>query len=136
MKFDLHMHTTRHSPDSDMDPFVMCRQAREIGLDGVVITEHDWLWTEPELAELRRGASESGSSWRASRVSAFEGHFYLAYGGGPNLFAAPMGVPRGGVCAARSTPRAAPWWRRTRSAGTSRSRRSWRVSGRRWTAWS
>ena len=53
MKFDLHLHTTRHSPDSQMDPLVMVRRAREIGLDGVVITEHDWLWTEPELEGLR-----------------------------------------------------------------------------------
>ena len=39
MKFDLHMHTTRHSPDSEMDPFSLVRQARKVGLDGVVITE-------------------------------------------------------------------------------------------------
>ena len=45
MKFDLHMHTTRHSPDSEMDPFALVCQARKVGLDGVVITEHDWLWT-------------------------------------------------------------------------------------------
>src|SRR5437879_13811612 len=55
MKFDLHLHTTRHSPDSRMDPFALCRRAETIGLDGFVITEHDWLWTETELDELRRG---------------------------------------------------------------------------------
>ena len=53
MKFDLHMHTTRHSPDSFMDPFALVHRARQIGLEGVVITEHDWLWTEEELDELR-----------------------------------------------------------------------------------
>src|SRR5262245_40858941 len=36
MKFDLHMHTARHSPDSSIDPFALVRRAREIGLDGVV----------------------------------------------------------------------------------------------------
>ena len=56
MKFDLHMHTTRHSPDSFMGPFVMLRRAREVGLHGIVITEHDWLWTEDELDELRAAA--------------------------------------------------------------------------------
>src|ERR1700681_2341534 len=78
MKFDLHMHTTRHSPDSQMDPLGMCRRAREIGLDGVVITEHDWLWTEAELEELR--AAAPGLVVLAGiEVSAQEGHF-LAYG--------------------------------------------------------
>jgi hypothetical protein len=35
VKFDLHMHTTRHSPDSVMDPFALLRRAgvgREKGL--------------------------------------------------------------------------------------------------------
>src|SRR5438132_145231 len=78
MKFDLHMHTTRHSNDSDMDPWDMVRRARELKLDGVVITEHDWLWTEPELEELR--ISAYGLIILAGiEVSAGEGHF-LVYG--------------------------------------------------------
>jgi predicted metal-dependent phosphoesterase TrpH len=56
MKFDLHMHTRRYSPDSDIDPLALVRRAREIGLDGIVITEHDRLWPEAELDELRRAA--------------------------------------------------------------------------------
>jgi len=78
MRFDLHMHTTRHSPDSQMDPLALVRRAREIGLDGVVITEHDWLWTESELEELR--AEANGLVVLAGiEVSAREGHF-LVYG--------------------------------------------------------
>ena len=34
MKLDLHLHTTRHSPDSVMKPSDMLRRARTIGLDG------------------------------------------------------------------------------------------------------
>jgi predicted metal-dependent phosphoesterase TrpH len=56
MKFDLHMHTRRYSPDSEIDPFDLVRRAREIGLDGIVITEHDRLWPEQELEELRAAA--------------------------------------------------------------------------------
>ena len=56
MKFDLHMHTRRYSPDSDIDPFALVRRAKEIGLDGIVITEHDRLWPEEELDELREAA--------------------------------------------------------------------------------
>src|SRR5262245_45919067 len=95
MHFDLHMHTTRHSPDSQMDPFALVRRAREIGLDGVVITEHDWLWTEPELEELRAAAPElvvlSGVE-----VSCREGHF-LAYGV-RNPFAVPRGMRAADLC--------------------------------------
>ncbi|AWM42229.1 PHP domain protein [Gemmata obscuriglobus] len=56
MKFDLHMHTARHSPDADSDPFDLVESALEAGLDGIVITEHDFLWTESELEELRAAA--------------------------------------------------------------------------------
>jgi predicted metal-dependent phosphoesterase TrpH len=78
MKFDMHIHTNRHSPDSVMDPVAMVRRARQLGLDGLVITEHDWLWTEPELRELR--AAEPGLVVLAGiEVSAREGHF-LVYG--------------------------------------------------------
>ena len=95
MKFDLHMHTTRHSPDSVMDPFVMCRRARVLGLDGVVITEHDWLWTESELDVLR--AMHPGLVVLAGvEVSAYEGHF-LVYGV-TNPFAAPRGIRVAALC--------------------------------------
>lgn len=56
MSFDLHMHTRRYSPDSEIDPFELVRRARAIGLDGIVITEHDKLWPEDELEELRATA--------------------------------------------------------------------------------
>ncbi len=88
MKFDLHMHTTRHSPDSRMDPGALCNQAREIGLDGIVITEHDWLWTDEELSELRQEHPKL-VILAGVEVSAFEGHF-LVYG-----VSDPFAVPRG-----------------------------------------
>lgn len=58
MKFDLHLHTSRHSPDSETDPFDLLAAARTAGLDGVVLTEHDYLWPEGELAELRAAAPD------------------------------------------------------------------------------
>ncbi len=78
MRFDLHMHTTRYSLDSQMDPQTLVRRARAIGLDGIVITEHDWLWTQEELDELHRGCPEL-VVLAGIEVSAAEGHF-LAYG--------------------------------------------------------
>ena len=56
MKFDLHMHTRRYSPDSVTDPFELVESALAAGLDGIVITEHDRLWPEYELDELRAAA--------------------------------------------------------------------------------
>jgi predicted metal-dependent phosphoesterase TrpH len=56
MKFDLHMHTRRYSHDAQSDPFELVKAARAAGLDGIVITEHDYLWPEAELEELRAAA--------------------------------------------------------------------------------
>jgi predicted metal-dependent phosphoesterase TrpH len=56
MKFDLHVHTRRHSQDSVTDPFELLRSATAAGLDGIVITEHEYWWPEEELAELRAAA--------------------------------------------------------------------------------
>lgn len=95
MRFDLHMHTTRHSPDSQMDPFALVRQARKRGLDGVVITEHDWLWTEQELEELR-AAARGLVVLAGVEVTAAEGHF-LAYGV-TNPFTIPKGIGVADLC--------------------------------------
>jgi predicted metal-dependent phosphoesterase TrpH len=92
MKFDLHLHTSRHSPDSRMHPDALCQRARAIGLDGFVITEHDWLWTPDELDELRQ--EHPGLVILAGvEVSTREGHF-LAYG-----VTDPFRVPKGVGCA-------------------------------------
>ncbi len=95
MKFDLHLHTTRHSPDSEMDPLVMVRRAGQLGLDGVVITEHDWLWTEAELEGLR-ARSQGLVVLAGIEVSAREGHF-LVYGV-TNPFAVPRGIGVAALC--------------------------------------
>jgi predicted metal-dependent phosphoesterase TrpH len=78
MKFDHHLHTVRHSPDSEMDPIKMVARARAIGLDGLVITEHDYQWQAEELAELARVAAPL-RVFSGVEVSAREGHF-LVYG--------------------------------------------------------
>jgi predicted metal-dependent phosphoesterase TrpH len=95
MKFDLHLHTTRHSPDSMMDPVALLRQAGRIGLEGVVITEHDWLWTDGELEVLRALAADL-VVLAGIEVSAREGHF-LVYGA-TNPFALPRGIGVADLC--------------------------------------
>ncbi|HMF12441.1 MAG TPA: PHP domain-containing protein, partial [Gemmataceae bacterium] len=95
MKFDLHLHTSRHSLDSILAPELMVQRAREIGLDGVVISEHDWLWTDEELAQLRQSAPDL-IVLAGIEVSARQGHF-LVYGV-VNPFAVPPGIGVADLC--------------------------------------
>ncbi|HEX8203796.1 MAG TPA: PHP domain-containing protein [Isosphaeraceae bacterium] len=87
--FDHHIHTSRYSPDSIIAPEVLVARAREVGLDGVVITEHDWQWDPDELAELA-GRAEGLVVLSGAEVSAREGHF-LVYGL-PDLDEVPPGI--------------------------------------------
>lgn len=53
MKIDLHVHTNPLSPDSFMSAEEAILAAREIGLDGICLTEHDRAWPLPEIESLR-----------------------------------------------------------------------------------
>lgn len=88
MKFDLHMHTRRHSHDAATDPFELLKAAIFVGLDGVVITEHDYLWPESELEELRAAAPE---------LIVLSGVEITARGGDMLVYGAtdPFALPRG-----------------------------------------
>jgi len=77
-KIDHHVHTSRHSPDSVIDPDVLVERARLAGLDAVVITEHDYQWQAEELADLNARA-DGLVVLSGVEVSAREGHF-LVYG--------------------------------------------------------
>jgi predicted metal-dependent phosphoesterase TrpH len=88
-KFDHHLHTSRHSPDSIITPRVLIDRARAIGLDGVVITEHDYQWTPDELADLSARA-DGLKVFAGAEISTREGHF-LVYGL-PDLEDAPCGI--------------------------------------------
>jgi predicted metal-dependent phosphoesterase TrpH len=89
MKFDHHVHTARHSPDSEIDPLELVERARAIGLDGVVITEHDYQWEPDELSDLARRAAPL-RVFSGAEISAREGHF-LVYGL-HNLDEVPPGI--------------------------------------------
>ena len=52
MKIDLHIHTSKLSPDSRLDPEDAIRKARELGLDGLCFTEHDRAWDLADIQEL------------------------------------------------------------------------------------
>jgi predicted metal-dependent phosphoesterase TrpH len=95
MKFDLHMHTSRHSPDAETDPFELVKRAQEVGLDGIVITEHDFLWPEEELDELR--AAAPGLVVLAGVEVTGRGGDVLCYGV-TNPFALPRGIEWAALC--------------------------------------
>ncbi len=88
-KFDHHVHTSRHSPDSIIEPHELITEARLAGLTGVVITEHDHQWSVRELADLSQQAGGlvvlSGAE-----ISTRQGHF-LVYGL-PNLDEVSPGI--------------------------------------------
>ncbi|MCF8086228.1 MAG: PHP domain-containing protein [Desulfohalobiaceae bacterium] len=54
MRIDCHLHTSRYSACSRLDPDTACKRALERGLDAVVITEHQRQWPAEDLAALRR----------------------------------------------------------------------------------
>jgi len=91
----LDLHTSRHSPDSVTDPFDLLRAARAAGLDGVVLTEHDYYWPEAELDELRAFAPDlvilSGVEVTG------RGGDVLVYGL-TDPFALPRGIGWGDLC--------------------------------------
>lgn len=94
-RFDLHIHTTRYSPDSEINPFQLMRRAKALGLTGIVITEHDHVWPEKELAELRAATPEV-QVYSGVEVSAEEGHF-LVYGI-PNMQSLFRGIALEELC--------------------------------------
>ena len=60
LRFDFHLHTSRYSGDSTIDPFKVIPKAVERGLHGVVITEHHHAWPQDELDELLAAADAPG----------------------------------------------------------------------------
>jgi predicted metal-dependent phosphoesterase TrpH len=78
MLIDLHCHTLPLSQCSALQPAVLAVLARERGLDGICLTEHDAFWPEAELEELRR-AHPGLRIFTAVELSTDMGHI-LAFG--------------------------------------------------------
>ena len=52
MEMDLHIHTRRYSGCSNIDPMKAIVKAAEVGLSGIVLTEHGICWKEKAIEEL------------------------------------------------------------------------------------
>ncbi|MBW1682656.1 MAG: PHP domain-containing protein [Deltaproteobacteria bacterium] len=50
---DLHVHTSPASPCSSVPAAEVIEEAKRIGLDGICLTDHNYVWTAPEVAALR-----------------------------------------------------------------------------------
>jgi len=80
MFIDLHTHTTRHSSCSILNPERLVDKAVEIGLNGIVITEHNHLWSDEEIAQLQsRVPREKLLILRGQELDTQAGHV-LVYG--------------------------------------------------------
>lgn len=75
MLIDLHTHTRPKSPCSNLDPRDLIQSAREAGLDAICLTEHNYVWTLDELAEL--GELHGCVVLRGMEVTASWGHILV-----------------------------------------------------------
>lgn len=77
IKIDLHMHTTRYSKCSNLAPEELPGLLPLTPLNGAVITEHDYLWSIEEIAELQKAVSTPFKFYRGIEVSCKEGHYVV-----------------------------------------------------------
>ena len=75
MIIDLHSHTLPGSDDSFLKPEDLVRRARQSGLDGVCLTEHDWFWDPRDVERLNHQLDFLIIP--GVEVSAEEGHFLV-----------------------------------------------------------
>lgn len=77
MIFDLHIHTSWNSADSNLHPAELIQEAKRLGLNGVVVTEHDKCWDRFMARDL--AAEHNFLFLRGMEVSTDLGHI-LVYG--------------------------------------------------------
>jgi len=75
VKIDLHVHTKPKSPCSNMTPEGAIAEAKKIGIDGICFTEHDVLWSDEEIEQLRK--DEDFLILRGCEISSMDGHFLI-----------------------------------------------------------
>ena len=79
MLIDMHLHTYRYSSCSFLSPVDLIFRAEELKLSGVVITEHNRVWSVEEVQELKKITNTDLVVLRAQEVSSVDGHM-LVYG--------------------------------------------------------
>ena len=79
MLIDLHVHTTAYSGCARSDPHEMLERATEIGLDAIVITEHNVVWPEERIAALQK-RYPAVKLFRGIEVTGQDSNDFLIYG--------------------------------------------------------
>jgi predicted metal-dependent phosphoesterase TrpH len=75
---DLHVHTRLRSPCAEtLDPERLPALLRAAGLHGLVVTEHDAMWTEEEVARARRALRPEQRIYRGVEVTTSDGHYVV-----------------------------------------------------------
>jgi predicted metal-dependent phosphoesterase TrpH len=77
MLIDLHSHTWPRSHDSVLNPDDLITRAKQAGLDAIVFTEHDTVWDQKDVDELR--AKHNFMVLAGVEISTDDGHI-LAFG--------------------------------------------------------
>ena len=72
MVIDLHIHTKRLSPCSEMDPEEAASEAKKIGLDGICFTEHNKVWDPQEILKIEKKSEIS--IFQGIEIDTTEGH--------------------------------------------------------------
>lgn len=75
MLFDLHIHTSWNSADSNLSPLELIQEAKRLGLDGVVVTEHDRGWDRFQARAL--AAEHEFLFLRGMEISTDLGHILV-----------------------------------------------------------
>lgn len=77
VNIDLHIHTQRYSPCAEtLDPTQLAKYMQLCNVHGVVLAEHNELWKDEEITELRNQFPEV-NFFRGVEISCEEGHFVV-----------------------------------------------------------
>ena len=81
MLIEMHCHTSKYSSCSMVDPVKLVQLVMERGLNGIILTEHHYLWQEDEIEWLRKksGAGSDFVILSGQEVGTDKGHV-LVYG--------------------------------------------------------
>lgn len=78
MLIDIHVHTNKYSSCSILNPIDLVYQALKLRLSGIVITEHNRVWSEKEIKELKRATEcEDLLILRGKEVTSSLGHLLI-----------------------------------------------------------
>lgn len=91
IKIDLHVHTSKGSPCAEShDPLTLTDTMVKNDLQGIVITEHNTLWSQHEIEKLNTGL-KNRKIYRGMEISSGNHHFILiGIGNSDKLYA---GIP-------------------------------------------